>query len=152
MICSGCMDSFRSTREEEKKKRTLWKTCSRRISCNLAFRSLTRDAMSCNLSLSLLSIWPVSPITRSSFILMPPLGLCAESHADRPEVDEGTKQILWSPASWAVKVKRPEAEPRWETTRWLLSKTSCAGVSISLMKIVHVLLLPSTKGRRCCWR
>jgi hypothetical protein len=55
---------------------------------------------------------------------MPPLGACAESHEERPDEDVGVKQILWSPDSWAVKVNRPEEEPRWETTRWSLSKTS----------------------------
>ena len=56
---------------------------------------------------------------------MPPLGFLAESHEVRPELDDGVKQILWSPASAAEKVKRPEDRPRWETTRWSLSKISC---------------------------
>ena len=41
-----------------------------------------------------------------------------------PDVDDGVKQILWSPASAAEKVKRPAEEPFWETTRWSLSNTS----------------------------
>jgi hypothetical protein len=43
---------------------------------------------------------------------------------DRPLLEEGVKQILWSPDSAAVKVNLPEAPPRWETTRWSLSKVS----------------------------
>ena len=73
--------------------------------------------MSSSFDLSVLSISLVSPMTRSSFSLMPPLGLDEESHEERPEEDEGVKQILWSPASAAEKVKRPADEPRWETTR-----------------------------------
>lgn len=94
------------------------------MSCNLAMRSVTLEAISCNLSLSLLSMAPDSPMARSNFILMPPLGPWDDSHDERPLVEEGTKHILWSPDSWDVKVKRPEEEPRWETMRWLLSKTS----------------------------
>lgn len=103
---------------------TLWKTCSLRMSFNLALRSLTRVVISCSLSLSSLSIWLVSPITMSRRSLMPPLGFVMESQPVRPLLDEGMKQILWSPASAAEKVKRPEEVPRWETTRWLLSKIS----------------------------
>jgi hypothetical protein len=91
---------------------TRWKTCSLRISARRALRSLTRDVMSWIFPLSLLSIWLVSPITKSRVNLMPPLGFLAESHEVRPELDEGVKQILWSPASAAEKVKRPEADPR----------------------------------------
>lgn len=58
---------------------------------------------------------------------MPPLGAVADSQLDRPLLDEGVKQILWSPASAAVKVNLPEAPPRWETTRWSLSKISWIG-------------------------
>lgn len=63
-------------------------------------------------------------MTKSSVSLMPPLGLLADSQPVRPEFDEGVKQSLWSPASAAEKVKRPAAAPRWETTRWSLSKIS----------------------------
>jgi hypothetical protein len=47
------------------------------------------------------------------------------NHPVLPVECEGVKQILWSPASAAVKVKRPVDEPFWETTRWSLSNTSC---------------------------
>jgi len=59
---------------------------------------------------------------------MPPLGEAADSQLERPLLDEGVKQILWSPASAAVKVNLPEAPPRWETTRWSLSKISWRAV------------------------
>jgi hypothetical protein len=49
-----------------------------------------------------------------------------ESQALLPELDEGVKQILWSPESAAVKVNRPDDAPFCETTRWSLSKISCA--------------------------
>jgi hypothetical protein len=91
---------------------TRWNTCSLRMSERRALRSLTRDVMSWILPLSLLSIWLVSPITRSRVSLMPPLGFLAESHEVRPELEDGVKQSLWSPASAAEKVKRPEAAPR----------------------------------------
>lgn len=39
------------------------------------------------------------------------------------------KQILWSPESAALNVKRPDEEPFWETTRWSLSNTSCTTVN-----------------------
>lgn len=55
---------------------------------------------------------------------MPPLGDETESQLDRPLLEEGVKQILWSPASAAVKVNLPEPPPFWETTRCSLSKTS----------------------------
>lgn len=55
---------------------------------------------------------------------MPPLGFAIDSQPGRPLLDDGVKQILWSPASAAEKVKRPDEVPRWETTRWLLSKIS----------------------------
>jgi hypothetical protein len=55
---------------------------------------------------------------------MPPIGCSALSHPVDPEFDDGVKQILWSPLSAAVKVKRPEEDPRCETTRWSLSKSS----------------------------
>lgn len=55
---------------------------------------------------------------------MPPFECNALSQLLEPEVEEGVKQILWSPASAAVKVKRPEDEPVWKTTRWSLSKIS----------------------------
>lgn len=87
------------------------------MSFNRAFRSLTRVVMSWILLLSLLSIWLVSPITRSSVNLIPPFWFLVDSQPGRPEVDEGVKQTLWSPESAAEKVKRPEAWPRWETTR-----------------------------------
>lgn len=55
---------------------------------------------------------------------MPPLGLRTLSQFWRPLLLEGVKQRRCSPASAALKVKRPEALPRWETTRWSLSKSS----------------------------
>ena len=104
---------------------TLWKTCSRRISCSLEFRSLTRWDRSSILPLSVLSICEVSPMARSSCSLMPPLGWSLElSQPWRPLLEDGVKQILCSPASAALKVKRPAAWPRFDTTRWLLSKIS----------------------------
>ena len=89
------------------------------------FRSLTRVAISSNLDLSELSIALVSPIAMSRVSLMPPLGELRDSQFDRPLLEEGVKQILWSPASAAVKVNLPELLPRWDTTRWSLSKISC---------------------------
>lgn len=69
---------------------------------------------------------------------MPPLGFDMESQPVRPLLDEGMKQILWSPASAAEKVNRPEEVPRWETTRWLLSKTSYTrGGFVALAGDVH---------------
>ena len=53
------------------------------------------------------------------------MGCKAESHPWPPELEEGVKQILWSPESAAVNVKRPDDEPFWVTTRWSLSNTSC---------------------------
>jgi hypothetical protein len=47
----------------------------------------------------------------SSVSLIPPVGCRAESQPLEPEVDEGVKQILWSPESAALKVKRPADEP-----------------------------------------
>jgi hypothetical protein len=81
--------------------------------------------MSWILPLSALSRALVSPMARSRVSLMPPMCESTESQLLEPEVDEGVKQILWSPESAAVKVKRPDEEPFWETTRWSLSKVSC---------------------------
>lgn len=83
---------------------TLWKTCSLRISCSRELRSLTLDWMSCSLSLSELSIALDSPMVMSRVSLMPPLGLEVLSQAVLPLSEDGVKQILWSPASCAVKV------------------------------------------------
>ena len=55
------------------------------------------------------------------------MGAVADSQLERPLLDEGVKQILWSPASADVKVNLPEEPPRWETTRWSLSKISWIG-------------------------
>jgi len=66
----------------------------------------------------------VSPIAMSSVRRMPPFGADTDSQLLRPLDDEGVKHILWSPASAEVKVNLPEGPPRWETTRWSLSKTS----------------------------
>ena len=55
---------------------------------------------------------------------MPPLWFAVLSQPERPDVDEGVKQILWLPDSAAEKVKRPAEDPRCETTRWSLSKIS----------------------------
>jgi hypothetical protein len=76
------------------------------------------------LPLSVLSIALVSPIARSKVSLMPPIGCKAESQPEFPEFEDGTKQILWSPESAALKVKRPDEEPFCDTTRWSLSNTS----------------------------
>lgn len=75
-------------------RHTLWKTCSLRISCNLEFRSLTLVWMSCNLSLSELSMTLVSPMVISRVSLMPPLGLEVLSQPVLPLSEEGVKQIL----------------------------------------------------------
>lgn len=77
-----------------------------------------------SLSLSVLSISLVSPMTRSRVSRIPPLGLLADSQPLRPEVDEGVKQSLWSPDSAAEKWNLPEDEPFWVKTRWSLSKIS----------------------------
>jgi len=61
--------------------------------------------------LSVLSIALVSPMARSRVSLMPPIGCKAESQPAEPELDEGVKQILWSPESAALKVKRPAEDP-----------------------------------------
>lgn len=81
--------------------------------------------MSISLSLSELSITLVSPIVMSRVSLMPPLGLDVLSQPVLPLLDEGVKQILWSPASWAVNVNLPPEAPFCVTIRWLLSKSSC---------------------------
>lgn len=94
------------------------------MSFSLAFRSLTRVARSAILDLSLLSMAEVSPMAMSRVRRMPPLGWAMLSQEERPLEEEGVKQILWSPASAAVKVNLPEGPPRWETTRWSLSKIS----------------------------
>jgi hypothetical protein len=72
-----------------------------------------------------LSIWLVSPIARSSVSLMPLGPWDCDSQDDLPLFEDGMKQILWSPESAAVNVKRPDEAPFWEITRWSLSKTSC---------------------------
>ena len=97
------------------------------MSFRRALRSRTRVARSSILDLSPPSSALVSPMATSSVRRMPPLGAVADSQLDRPLLDEGVKQILWSPASAAVKVNLPEAPPRWETTRWSLSKISWIG-------------------------
>jgi hypothetical protein len=73
--------------------------------------------MSSSLVLSVLAISLVSPMARSRLSLIPPLGERALSQPWRPEFEEGVKQILCSPASAALKVKRPEEEPRDDITR-----------------------------------
>lgn len=80
--------------------------------------------MSCSLSLSELSIALDSPMVMSSVSLMPPLGFEVLSQPVLPLSEDGVKQILWSPASCAVKVKRPPEPPFCETMRWLLSNSS----------------------------
>lgn len=57
---------------------------------------------------------------------MPPFGLEVLNQPVLPLSEEGVKQILWSPASCAVKVKRPPEPPFCVTMRWLLSKSSCS--------------------------
>lgn len=84
-----------------------------------------RVAISPSVFLSSLSISLVWPIIMSSLSLMPPLGMAVDSHAGRPDVELGMKQILWSPASAAEKWNLPDEEPALETTRWSLLKTSC---------------------------
>lgn len=118
------------TPKNNRKMLTLWKTCSRLMSCNLPFKSLTLFTISWILPLSVLSIALVSPIAKSSVNLMPPMGWRADSQPVEPEFEEGVKQILWSPDSAALKVKRPDEEPFCETTRWSLSNTSLGIVNI----------------------
>lgn len=67
--------------------------------------------------MSVLSIALVSPIAKSKVNLIPPIGCKAESQPVDPEFEDGVKQILWSPESAALKVKRPDEEPFCETTR-----------------------------------
>lgn len=74
------------------------------MSCSRELRSLTLDWMSCSLSLSELSIALDSPMVMSRVSLMPPLGLEVLSQPLLPLSEDGVKQILWSPASCAVKV------------------------------------------------
>lgn len=102
---------------------TLWKTCSRRISCNLALRSLTFWTMSLILVLSELSIWLVSPVARSNVSLTPPTAWPLRSQPPLV-ICEGVKQMRWSPESAALKVNRPSELPRVLTTRWSWSKSS----------------------------
>lgn len=68
----------------------------------------------------------VSPIARSKVSLMPWDECEAESQFPLPLLDEGTKQMRWSPESAAVNVKRPAEAPFCEITRWSLSKISYA--------------------------
>lgn len=102
----------------------LWKTCSLLISPNRPFKSLTFCTISTSFPLSVLSIWLVSPIARSKLNLMPPAGCPLLSQPLWVAALTGVKHSLCSPESAALKVKRPEAAPRWFTTRWSLSKTS----------------------------
>ncbi len=53
----------------------------------------------------------------SNVNLIPPTGLPPLNHPPAA-VEEGVKQILCSPESAAVKVKRPLEDPRWFTTLW----------------------------------
>ena len=103
--------------------RTLWKTCSLRISCNLPFRSRTFCAISLSFPLSALSIELVSPIAKSKFKRTLPWGAPPESHPP-DEAPDGVKQMRWSPESAAEKVNLPVEPPRVLTTRWSLSKVS----------------------------
>lgn len=48
---------------------------------------------------------------------MPPFGEPTESQPDRPDVEMGLKQSLWSPASEEEKVNFPEESPFWVKTR-----------------------------------
>ena len=73
--------------------RTLWKTCSRRMSCNLAFKSLTLCTISESLPLSALSIWLVSPVARSNDNLIPPTGIPLANHPPLVPACAGVKQI-----------------------------------------------------------
>lgn len=107
-----------------KDQHTLWKTCSLLMSFRRALRSLTRVAKSLSFSLSELSITLVSPMATSSVSRIPPLGEERDIQLFFPLVDDGVKQILWSPASAAVKVNLPVVPPRWETTRCSLSNIS----------------------------
>lgn len=96
---------------------TRWNTCSLLISVNRALRSLTRLEMFSNLPLSVDSISLVSPMTMSRVRRMPPFGEPTESQPDRPDVEMGLKQSLWSPASEEEKVNFPEESPFWVKTR-----------------------------------
>lgn len=73
---------------------------------------------------------------------MPPFLFLVLCQALRPEVDDGVKQSLWSPASAAVKVKRPSLLPRCETTRWSLSKISYEGFAVSTSWHLSILCFP----------
>ena len=119
-----CQLYFSRGEQDTHGRLTLWKTCSLRISCNLALRSLTFCTISWILPLSVLSMALVSPITRSRFSRMPPTGCPPLSQPPAAAADDAVKQILWSPESAALKVKRPALDPRCETTRWSLSKVS----------------------------
>jgi len=59
----------------------------------------------------------VSPMAKSRVNLIPPVGCKALSQPVLPEVEDGTKHILWSPESAAVNVNRPADDPFWDTTR-----------------------------------
>ena len=63
-------------------------------------------------------------MARSSVSLTPP-SVWPPSHPLWPDECEGVKQMRWSPLSAEVKVILPVEEPREETMRWSLSKTSC---------------------------
>lgn len=110
---------------------TLWKTCSLRMSCNLAFKSLTLCTISESLPLSVLSIWLVSPVARSNDNLIPPTGIPLANQPPSVPACAGVKQIRWSPDSAALNVKRPSEEPRVFTTRWSFWKVSSTATDIT---------------------
>lgn len=96
---------------------TLWNTCSRRISCNRAFKSCTRCARLADRSLLLLSMSPVSPTARSKWNLTWVL-------VNHPPALDVWKQSLCSPDSAAVNVNFPDDPDFWLITRWSLSNVS----------------------------
>jgi len=109
--------------------RSLWKTCSLRISCNLPFKSLTLCTRSSILSLSFDSISLVSPIAKSKCNFTPFSWFA--NHPELADVCDAQKHNLCSPESPAVNVKRPLEEPFWFTTRWSLSKVSSTVIWIA---------------------
>lgn len=104
-------------------RRTLWKTCSRLTSSSREFKSLTFCTSVSTLSLSVLSILLVSPIAMSRVNLTVPW-IPWFNQPPPPWTFWGMTQILCCPLSAALKVKRPSAEPRWATMRWLSSNVS----------------------------
>jgi hypothetical protein len=111
-------------------RHTLWKTCSRLISANRPFNSLTFATMLSIFPLSSLSILLVSPMARSMFNLTAPLVTPALLNHPPMAVaagPEGVKHNRCSPESAAEKVNLEGLSLDVDvcvTTRWSLSKVS----------------------------